>query len=525
MSGDERTDEGTGTDAPGREGSGSGSEDPHEEPDTAKGNDDTEPDTGTDTDTDTEPETDTDASDGGKEDREETKGTESKGTDETNPGSDSGGTTAAGSGAGSSDPGPSAPSLGGTDRKTETENEGSRLRSSLSTLGGYLADHTVHLAVIALLGLYPGIHFIAANIFPPAELILPPVHAMVAVFYFGLFAMSFDFISGYTGYLSLGHAAFYGIGAYSVLMVANGLIPFIPPDTWFMITVIVAGLVSVFFAIIIGLVSFRLRGFYFAMITLGFTQVMYVFMTRWRYPVAEGRDPSFGISANPDVGPFELGIPYVDVVSLDLSGNMLAIGRIQGDTVSSLFGTGIGLSAESVSYYMIGIIVLLCYFIMQRIIHSPFGSVLIAIRENEERARAIGYNVFAYKIAAFSISAFFAAVAGGLFAGYQRAVSPEETFFFMRSADAILATVIGGFGTLAGPLYGRTLQGVVENFLNEAPFIPGFLEGQDILFLGIAFIIFVLYLPTGIVGAVRSRAGGKLSEVMGEKISHYFSNF
>ncbi|MDZ7687602.1 MAG: branched-chain amino acid ABC transporter permease [Halobacteriales archaeon] len=150
---------------------------------------------------------------------------------------------------------------------------------------------------------------------------------------------------------------------------------------------------------------------------------------------------------------------------------------------------------------------------------------LIAIRENEERARAVGYNVFAYKIAAFSISAFFAAVAGGLFAGYRRAVSPEETFFFMRSADAILATVIGGFGTLAGPLYGRTLQGVFENFLAEAPFVPGFLEGHDILFLGILFVLFVLYLPTGIVGAVRSRAGGKLSDVVGKKIRNYFSNF
>jgi len=418
---------------------------------------------------------------------------------------------------------PDTASFGGETRSPPKEQ--GRLRSVFSTLGRYISNHTVHIAVIIVLGLYPGIHFVATNIFPPTEFILPPVDMMVTVFYFGLFAMSFDFVSGYTGYLSLGHAAFYGIGAYAVLMVANGLIPFIPPDTWFMFTVVVAGLISVFFAVVIGLVSFRLRGFYFAMITLGFTQVMYVFMTRWTYPVGEGRDPAFGISANPDVPPFELGIPFIDIVSLDFSNEMLAIGRIQGDTVTSLFGTGIGLSASSVSYYMIGAVVLLCYFIMQRIIHSPFGSVLVAIRENEDRARAVGYNVFAYKIAAFSISAFFAAVAGGLFAGYQRAVSPEETFFFMRSADAILATVIGGFGTLAGPLYGRTLQGVVENFLGQAPFVPGFLQGHDILFLGILFVLFVLYLPTGIVGAVRSRAGGKLSEVVGKKIRNYFANF
>jgi len=420
--------------------------------------------------------------------------------------------------------------VGGTEMErtragTPEESDAGLLRSFLSTAGRYLADHTVHIAVIIVLGLYPGVHHVVTGVFPPAGTLLPPVDLMVSVFYFGLFAMSFDFISGYTGYLSLGHAAFYGIGAYAVLMVANGLVPFIPPDTWFMISILFAGLVSIFFAVVIGLVSFRLRGFYFAMITLGFTQVMYVFMTRWAYPVAEGRDPSFGISANPEVPGFEIGIPFIDVVSLDFSNEMLAIGRIQGDPVTSLFGTGIELSPASVSYYLVGIVVLLCYLIMQRIIHSPFGSVLVAIRENEERARAVGYNVFAYKIAAFSISAFFAAMAGGLFAGYRRSVTPDETFFFMRSADAILATVIGGFGTLAGPLYGRTLQAVVENFLGEAPFVPGFLQGQDVLFLGVLFVLIVLYVPTGIVGAVRSRLGGKVADVVGKKVRNYFANF
>jgi branched-chain amino acid transport system permease protein len=420
--------------------------------------------------------------------------------------------------------------IGGTETErtgagTPEESEEGPLGSVLSTAGVYLANHTAHIAVVVVLGLYPGVHHVVTGVFPPAGFVLPPVDMMVAVFYFGLFAVSFDFISGYTGYLSLGHAAFYGIGAYSVLMVANGLVPFIPPDTWFMISILFAGLVSIFFAVVIGLVSFRLRGFYFAMITLGFTQVMYVFMTRWTYPVAEGRDPSFGISANPDVPGFEIGIPFIDVVSLDFSNEMLAIGRIQGDSVTSLFGTGIELSPASVSYYLVGIVVLLCYLIMQRIIHSPFGSVLVAIRENEERARAVGYNVFAYKIAAFSISAFFAAMAGGLFAGYRRSVTPDGTFFFMRSADAILATVIGGFGTLAGPIYGRTLQAVVENFLGNAPFVPGFLQGQDVLFLGVLFVVIVLYLPTGIVGAVRSRLGGKVADVVGRKVRNYFANF
>jgi len=421
------------------------------------------------------------------------------------------------------DEGEAPPSEAGSE--TPSEEDESRLDRLLSTLGRYAADHTAHMLVVAFLGFYPGIHHVVTNSFPPAEFIIPPVGVMIAVFYFGLFAVSFDFISGYTGYLSLGHAAFYGIGAYTVLMVANGLVPFVPSDTLFMASLVIAGAISVVLALVIGLVSFRLRGFYFAMITLGFTQVMYVFMRRWSYPVGEGRDPASGISAAADVPGFEIGIPFIDVVNLDFSNSMLAIGRIQGDEVSSLFGLGIPLSSETVSYYVIGAVVLICYLVLQRIIHSPFGSVMIAIRENEERARALGYNVFAYKLAAFSISAFFAAVAGGLFAGYRRTVSPDETFFFMRSADAILASVIGGFGTLAGPIYGRLIQGGVENFLNEAPFVPSMFADHDLLFLGIIFILFVLYLPTGIVGWVRARLGGKVAEVVGGKVSNYFKNF
>jgi len=407
----------------------------------------------------------------------------------------------------------------------ELDEEKGRLRNILSTLGSYATDHAVHFVLVAFLGFYPGIHHVLTGAVPPVEFILPPVGLMITVFYFGLFAISFDFISGYTGYLSLGHAAFYGIGAYTVLMVANGLFPLIPSDTMFMASLLIGGVIAVAFALLIGLVSFRLRGFYFAMITLGFTQVMYVFISRWTYPVAEGRDPSSGISAAADVPGFEIGIPFIDIVSLELSSDMLAIGRIYGQEVSSLFGTGIGMTPETVSYYVIGAVVLLCYLAMQRIIHSPFGSVMVAIRENEQRARAIGYNVFAYKLAAFSISAFFAAVAGGLFAGYRRTVSPDETFFFMNSADAILATVIGGFGTLAGPLYGRLVQGGVENFLSEAPFVPQIFAERNLLFLGVVFILFVLYLPTGIVGLVRSRLGGKVANVVGKKLSNYFSNF
>ena len=117
---------------------------------------------------------------------------------------------------------------------------------------------------------------------------------------------------------------------------------------------------------------------------------------------------------------------------------------------------------------MIGLVVAICYLAMQRIIHSPFGRVMIAIRENEQRAEAIGYDTFRYKLGAFAISGFFAAIAGGLFAGYRWSVSPENSLFFLVTGDALLAAIIGGFGTLAGPLFGRLFDETVQEFLSDA---------------------------------------------------------
>jgi branched-chain amino acid transport system permease protein len=185
---------------------------------------------------------------------------------------------------------------------------------------------------------------------------------------------------------------------------------------------------------------------------------------------------------------------------------------------------------------------------MQRIIHSPFGRVMVAIRENEERARAVGYNTFWYKLGAFGISGFFAAVAGALFAGYRRSVAPENTFDLFVTADALLAAIIGGFGTLAGPLYGHLfhefVQGILSTeshglarFLRSAlpegvlsagvgdvtvvEVINVFIDGRAELYLGLIFIAFVLFMPRGILGALRDRLGGTLAEKLPERIDRY----
>jgi len=354
-------------------------------------------------------------------------------------------------------------------------------------------------------------------------MLLPTVETMTAVLYFGLFAMSFDFISGYTGYLSFGHAVFYGIGAYTVILIANGVVPLLGSGTPFMLSLLVAGALAVVVAVLVGLVSFRLTGVYFAMITLGFAQVFYVFIRGWDFVATNPRD---GPSVNPIHSEgFQIGVPGIDQLNL-------AIGILTGDEVTVLGHT---LRGTAVSYYLIGLVVLGCYFAMQRIIHSPFGRVMIAIRENEERAVAIGYNTFLYKLAAFAISGFFAAIAGGLFAGFRRSASPENSFYFLVTGDALLSSIIGGFGTLAGPLFGRLFDETVREFLSKSgqgggllPYlrallgnetlatpvagdmtlgglIDTLLNGHASLYVGIVFVLFVLYVPQGLLGTLRDR--------------------
>ncbi|MFW6448259.1 MAG: branched-chain amino acid ABC transporter permease [Halobacteriota archaeon] len=366
---------------------------------------------------------------------------------------------------------------------------------------------------------------------------VPSLTFMIVVIYIGLFTMSFDFISGYTGYLSFGHAAFFGTGAYFVLLVSRDKIPLLPADTPFMLTLVLGATVAAALALAIGAVSFRLTGVYFAMITLGFAQVIYEAI---RYLDWVGSNPTDGISAGIDEA-FRIGVPYVDQLSLGIS-------RLRGTSFGEIPGLGIEFGGTLVSYYALGLVALVCYFAMQRIIHSPFGRVMIAIRENEERARAVGYNVFWYKMGAFAMSAFFGGVAGALFAGYRRTVSPENTYYFLVTADALITAIIGGLGTLAGALYGNLFHQTLEDILTtrndgiatllrelvpegiyEAEVVglsldlvvSSAVDGRAPLYLGIVFVLFVLYVPNGLLGTVRDRIGGTAAEHLPGAIARY----
>ncbi|MFP8890055.1 branched-chain amino acid ABC transporter permease [Natrialbaceae archaeon A-CW2] len=413
---------------------------------------------------------------------------------------------------------------------------------------GYVHDHLAHVLVIGFFIVYPPLYSVLTGL-PALDIgvgtvdpgaffnaFLPATTFLIGMLFLGLFAMSFDFISGYTGYLSFGHAAFYGIGAYTIVLAANGQIPGVPGGTPFMLTMVLGGVIAIIAALAIGAVSFRLTGVYFAMLTLGFAQVLYELIRNWGY-----------VGSNPLEGPNhagptpEIGVPFVDSLSVGL-------GRLSGDSFNNVLGTGIDISATLTSYYAIGVIVVICYFAMQRIIHSPFGRVMIAIRENEERAEAVGYNVFWYKMGAFAMSAFFAAIAGALFAAYTGSASPDSTFYFLVTADALIVTIIGGIGTLAGPLFGSFLFEWLEDILSSqqgglAPYlretlpegllsvdvagltflelINTLIDGRAPLYLGIVFVLFVLFVPNGLLGSVRDRLGGTVAKCLPAHLERY----
>jgi branched-chain amino acid transport system permease protein len=423
---------------------------------------------------------------------------------------------------------------------TETERSGGETSANPlpAWTGQYLRDHALHAAVVVLFILYPFVYDVLVGEFGlAAETFLLQPRTMLTVLWLGLFAMSFDFVSGYTGYLSFGHAAFFGIGAYTVVLGYNGQLPLVPAELPFMTLLVLGGLIAVVAAVLIGLIAFRLSGVYFAMITLGVSEILFVASENLDFLTPGGGDPSDGVNPGTptDVETFdpELGVPFVDALQVQLG----AFGdtSILGLDIAPLLSEGN--PAIVVSYFAIGAVVLTSYLVMQRIIHSPFGRVMIAISENEERARAIGYNTFWYKMGAFAISAFFGAIAGGLLVGYNGFVQPTDTFFFLVTGFALVAAIIGGLKTLAGPLFGYVFLefveellatesngGGVQAFLRENlpdslldatisggltvdKAIESFMTGHGEFYAGIIFVLFVLFVPIGLLGTLRLSLG------------------
>ena len=274
------------------------------------------------------------------------------------------------------------------------------------------------------------------------------LHSMLTkVLIFAIFAMSLDIILGYTGLLSLGHAAFFGVAGYTagILMVGYGIESF-----WLVMPlgILMAGI----FAAIIGYIALRVSGVYFLLVTLAFGQLLSVGAVKWR-TMTGGTDGLVGITY-----PL-LGLP------------------------------GFTWKASNF-YYLVFISFVICFFLLYRITNSSFGRTLIGIRENEPRMQCLGYNTWAHKYVAFIIAGLFAGVAGVLFGPFYGIMVPEH-LGLPNSAMAMLMVIIGGAGTLFGPVIGAGLIIFLEYFASI------YSPERWPLILGCVFVICVLFMRGG----------------------------
>lgn len=293
---------------------------------------------------------------------------------------------------------------------------------------------------------------------------------------------SYDLLLGYGGIVSFAHTMFFGMGAYAIAIALDRMGTGYPA----LIVGALAGMaVAGVVALLVALLSLRVRAIFFAMITLAIASAVAVLVSQLS-----------GITGGEDG--MNLRIPRELTPALRL-GSVL----------------GAGISGKTLNYYLVFFGSLGLFLIMLRLVNSPFGRVLLAIRENAFRAEAIGYRVVMYRAIATCLSAVIAALAGSLFAIWVRYVGPSTTLGMEIMLDILLMVVIGGMGTMYGAVVGTTIFVLAQNYLKELmgaaaeataglPLIPDLLNPDRwLLWLGILFILSVYFFPTGIVGRLR----------------------
>jgi branched-chain amino acid transport system permease protein len=289
---------------------------------------------------------------------------------------------------------------------------------------------------------------------------------------FAIVAISLDLILGYGGMVSLGHAAFFGIGAYVVAILnwhaqqETALLGFIPGARNILITWPAAVLVSAAVALVVGSISLRTSGIYFIMITLAFAQMIYFFFVSLE---AYGGDD--GLRFPGDIG-------FIDAAT-----NALADAGYDAAT-----------AFDTLFYYLTFAVFLTVLYSSYRLVNSRFGLVIQGCRENERRMRAIGFPTFRYKLVCFAIAGGMAGLAGAIFAAHESYISPS-IMHWTRSGDLIIMIVLGGIGTLIGPVAGATLFLLLEKFL------PDYTQHWPIVF-GPILILVVLFAKRGVYGSL-----------------------
>ncbi|MBT6341418.1 MAG: branched-chain amino acid ABC transporter permease [Desulfobacula sp.] len=270
---------------------------------------------------------------------------------------------------------------------------------------------------------------------------------------YGLLAMSLDVLLGYTGSLSFMHNAYMGISAY---VVGLFLIHLSPTSLWM---ACFAGIIfTSIVALPVGWVQVRTGGLAFALLTMAFGMMFHTIVWKW-YDVTGGDDGLMGMP-NPDI---------------------------------TLFGWNLGNSGNPVTIYLFTLVIAaICFFLTRRIINSPFGAVLEAIRENEDRASFIGINVRKYKLLGWMLACMLASIAGALFILYKGYIGPTTMSAF-AGAGVLMMVLLGGMGSLWGAFVGAAIFIYIQDYISTMT------EHWEI-FLGLVVIFLVLFLPTGFVG-------------------------
>ena len=298
---------------------------------------------------------------------------------------------------------------------------------------------------------------------------------------------SYDLLIGYTGIVSFAHTMFFGMGAYGVAIALKTMGP--------SFAAVVAGaaigtLAAALLALLIGLFSLRVRAIFFAMVTLAVASAFELLVSQLSF-LTGGED---GLNYT---------IPYALTPAF----------RLLEDRV-----LGVRIDGRLLAYYLMFFLSGALFLLMLRIVNSPFGRVLQAVRENAFRAEAIGYPVVYYRTAATVLSAAMAALAGALLAVWLRYTGPATTLSLEIMVDILLMIVIGGMGTMYGAVIGATVFIIAQNYLQNlmklaseassaVPLLPNLLHPDRwLLWLGILFILSVYFFPTGVVGRLRGRS-------------------
>ena len=274
-----------------------------------------------------------------------------------------------------------------------------------------------------------------------------------------LFATSLNLLVGYAGLVSFGHAAYFGIGAYTTGLLMKKL------GVSFLLAFPAGGLVAALFALVFGFFCVRLTKIYFAMLTLAFAQIVWAICFKWN-------EVTGGEQGMPE-------IPYPDFGWLE---RLAAVVPFLG-----------GYRTSEYYYFLTLLLVGVCFWLLRRIVGSPFGRILTTIRENPERAEFIGVNVRRYELAAFVLAGAFAGLAGGLFGIFNRGVFPDFAYW-TKSSEVLIMTLLGGMGAFFGPALGAlVLLWLNQQIVSYTQYWP--------LILGIILIALLFVFPGGLAGA------------------------